>query len=52
MKPIDGGSVRAVMADLAFAFHWQPSEIKDLSLDELFSFHDLAMERMAAWKKG
>ena len=33
------------MADLAAAFHWQPSETKRLPLSELRAFHRLAVER-------
>jgi len=35
----------AVMADLAVVFHWQPSEILNLNLDELEAWHSLAIER-------
>ncbi|WP_275098119.1 GpE family phage tail protein [Sedimenticola hydrogenitrophicus] len=33
------------MANLAAVFHWQPSELKALTLDELSEFHQLAKER-------
>ncbi len=38
-------ALRPLMANLAAVFHWQPSEIKRLSLSELKAFHDLAAER-------
>jgi len=32
-------------ADLAFVFHWSPSEIDALTFDELLRFRELAVER-------
>jgi hypothetical protein len=32
-----------VLADLAFAFGWQPSELKRLRVDELLTWHDEAL---------
>ncbi|MEJ1390125.1 MAG: GpE family phage tail protein [Candidatus Sedimenticola sp. (ex Thyasira tokunagai)] len=37
--------LRPIMANLAAVFHWQPSELKALTLEELSEFHALAKER-------
>ncbi|MEM7047003.1 MAG: GpE family phage tail protein [Pseudomonadota bacterium] len=37
-----------MIADLAAIFHWQPSEIKCLTLSELKAYHQLARERGGA----
>ncbi|MEJ1412793.1 MAG: GpE family phage tail protein [Candidatus Sedimenticola sp. (ex Thyasira tokunagai)] len=34
-----------MLANLAAVFHWQPSELKALTLDELPEWHTLAKER-------
>ncbi|RQO63118.1 GpE family phage tail protein [Paucibacter sp. KBW04] len=31
------------MADLAYAFHWQPSELAMLQVDELMEWHEQAV---------
>lgn len=31
------------MADLAFIFHWQPSELDALPVDELGAWHEQAL---------
>ncbi|MEJ1398774.1 MAG: GpE family phage tail protein [Candidatus Sedimenticola sp. (ex Thyasira tokunagai)] len=33
------------MANLAAVFHWQPSEMKALEVEELVEYHRLAKER-------
>ncbi|WP_143814849.1 GpE family phage tail protein [Magnetofaba australis] len=35
------------MADLALVFHWQPSELKALPLEELSKWRQMAIERFA-----
>ncbi|MFA0114232.1 GpE family phage tail protein [Vibrio sp. 10N.261.46.E11] len=37
--------VEPLYADIAAMFHWQPSEIDKLTLDELLHFRELAIER-------
>ncbi|WP_429744461.1 GpE family phage tail protein [Vibrio clamense] len=37
--------VEPLYADLAIVFHWQPSEIDQLTFDELLNFRALAIER-------
>ncbi len=36
------------MADLAAVFHWQPSEMREMSPEELLEWHELARERAKA----
>lgn len=38
----------AVMADIAVVFHWPPSEMDVMSLEELMRWHELAVERFKA----
>jgi hypothetical protein len=33
------------MADIAVAFHWPPSELDKMSLTEIQTWHQLAVER-------
>lgn len=33
------------MADLAVVFHWPPSEMSAMHIDELMDWHELARER-------
>ena len=33
------------MANLASVYHWQPSEMKALSIDELLEYHTLATKK-------
>jgi len=35
-----------VMADIAFAFKWQKSEIEAIPFDEIESWHQLAKDRL------
>ncbi|WP_342665399.1 GpE family phage tail protein [Psychromonas aquimarina] len=37
--------IESIYADLAIIFHWQPSEIDKLTLDELLLFRDEADKR-------
>lgn len=39
------------MADLAVAFHWQPSELYEMDLAELRRFRERAAERMPKGKR-
>lgn len=39
------------MADLAIAFHWPPSELWELDVDELFDWRERAARRMAPQTK-
>ena len=32
-------------ADIAVIFHWGPSEMNAMTLDELIQWHELALER-------
>uniref|UniRef100_Q0TV68 Phage P2 GpE family protein n=1 Tax=Hydrogenovibrio crunogenus (strain DSM 25203 / XCL-2) TaxID=317025 RepID=Q0TV68_HYDCU len=34
-------TIHRIMADLAKAYHWQPSEMRQMSIDDLLSFHAL-----------
>jgi|GEM_PF-2570657 len=43
--------LRPIMANLAAVFHWQPSELKALTLEELSEFHQLAKERTVTNQK-
>ncbi len=36
------------MADIAFAFHWSPDAMRDMTLDELSDWHARAMTRIKA----
>jgi len=36
------------MADLAYVFHWPPSEMDAMPVDELRAWHDRAVERLKA----
>lgn len=38
-----------IAADLAFIYHWQPSEIWELDLEDLLEFHRLATEHTKVW---
>ena len=38
----------AVLADLAMVFHWPPSELWDLPLDDLWHWHAEAKKRLEA----
>ncbi|SMH35747.1 GpE family phage tail protein [Maritimibacter sp. HL-12] len=33
------------MANIAVVFHWPPSEMVDMSLEELSRWHELALDR-------
>ncbi|MBA1446526.1 MAG: GpE family phage tail protein [Chromatiales bacterium] len=33
------------MANIALVFHWQPSEMKTMAVEELLEYHRLALER-------
>lgn len=35
----------AIMADLAAVFHWQPGEMRDLSVEDLVEFREHAKAR-------
>lgn len=43
--------LRRVMADLAYVFHWQPSELRRLPVEELLEYHRLAVERVKLFKQ-
>lgn len=38
----------AVMADVALVFHWPPSELREMELEELLRWWELAAERAGA----
>lgn len=40
------------MADLAYVFHWPPSELDALTIDELQAWHDQALRLMQEANKG
>jgi hypothetical protein len=39
------------MTVLAYVFHWSPSEMKELSIDDLMAFHDDAQAILKAQNK-
>lgn len=39
------------MADIAFIFHWPPSEMAAMPLDEILNWHTLAKERLEIYGK-
>jgi hypothetical protein len=42
---ISAAHVRRIAGDLAIVFHWQPSEIGRLTIEELLDYHGQAVER-------
>lgn len=36
------------MADVAAVFHWPPSELRDMEIEELLDWRKLALERAKA----
>lgn len=38
-------SVESVYSDIAVIFHWQPSEMDKMNIDELMNFRKMAADR-------
>jgi hypothetical protein len=43
---LSGAWVRGLIADLAISFHWQPSEIRALSVEDAIEFREEARKRL------
>ncbi len=42
---ISAAQVRRLIGDIGVVFHWQPSEIGKMTIDELLDYHRQAVER-------